>query len=399
MRMTTIARGVLAAAVATGLVVAGATAPAMAAETDTPGFRGDWYPTDWETGEALPLNTVFDWDDVVPAATTAAGSLFDIDDPAERFPFSKDVINGEQHTTGAWLFISPRGKETSPSDWNALEPLVLRAPGAPGIWLPTMKPEGLTVLGDGNPSGTMAVKAVGGEYSFGIAFTQYNGVRVSQDGVFFQHITVEPGNTGKWTIDPVVRPAGHEWGTALGQWDQSLFNTAGGWVASDSGPVDPDQETAEAQIRAQVTESVTSDGPLELVAPFTEPVVLGNATLENNRSVSTGTLGQVEVRDARALSRPGWTLTTAVDDFVREGGSESIAKSHFGIKPRVVSGTGVTAGAEQVAGSATYGSTFAEGAAGSFGTSVLNADLRFLAPEFAPAGTYTSTLTLTLVSR
>ena len=60
----------------------------------------------------------------------------------------------------------------------------------------------------------------------------------------------------------------------------------------------------------------------------------------------------------------------------------------------------MTPGTTQVAGSATYAATFAEGAPqNSVGNTVLNAALTFVAPQDKPAGTYHSTMTLTVVSK
>jgi hypothetical protein len=90
-----------------------------------------------------------------------------------------------------------------------------------------------------------------------------------------------------------------------------------------------------------------------------------------------------------------------VNNFVN--GATSIDKKALGIKPilGVNSGPGLpTVGAEQIAGSAVYAMQFAELVAGTYSTTTnLNADLKFRAPLGTTAGTYTSTLTLTLVSK
>ncbi len=85
-------------------------------------------------------------------------------------------------------------------------------------------------------------------------------------------------------------------------------------------------------------------------------------------------------------------------------GTDTIAASALGIDPKIVSqaGTGATAptlGAATTSGSASYPWNFATLAASKFsGVSTYNADLVFTAPAGKPAGTYTSTLTLTLIS-
>jgi len=131
--------------------------------------------------------------------------------------------------------------------------------------------------------------------------------------------------------------------------------------------------------------------------PASSTSTLGNATIVNGKSQSTGTLGDFQIQDGRTASKPGWELTTtSVGNFTF--GSTTIDKQQLGLAPRNVSGVAATLAAAQVAGSATYPSLFASLPAGTAGSSTLNADLTFVAPEGSPAGTYTSTLTLTLVS-
>ncbi len=97
----------------------------------------------------------------------------------------------------------------------------------------------------------------------------------------------------------------------------------------------------------------------------------------------------------------GWDLTANVDTFVN--GSATVPSSALGIAPSVTAapaGIAVTAGT--TAGAGTNGAVLATGAAGSstgeIGT-LFNAALSFKAPINAVAGTYTSTLTLTLASK
>jgi hypothetical protein len=60
----------------------------------------------------------------------------------------------------------------------------------------------------------------------------------------------------------------------------------------------------------------------------------------------------------------------------------------------------VTAGTPTTAGSASYPFAFAEASVSNgVGTSVIGGALTFVAPQDKAAGTYTSTLTLTLVSK
>jgi Bacterial Ig-like domain (group 3) len=161
-------------------------------------------------------------------------------------------------------------------------------------------------------------------------------------------------------------------------------------------------QTAPRDLQAVIATSI--DGTFALIGPDnTTPAVIGNPTLDpiTGESVSTGTLGAFQVKDDRSISKKGWTLTADVNNFVN--GATSIDKKALGIKPilGVNSGPGLpTVGAEQIAGSAVYAMQFAELVAGTYSTTTnLNADLKFRAPLGTTAGTYTSTLTLTLVSK
>ncbi|HEY3339300.1 MAG TPA: Ig-like domain-containing protein [Propionicimonas sp.] len=155
-------------------------------------------------------------------------------------------------------------------------------------------------------------------------------------------------------------------------------------------------------INADVAGQTLADGEFSLTNLSGDTVNLTSPALVNGASVVSGQLGSFKVTDLRQASTPGWTLKTDVAQFAK--GTDTIAASALGIAPVVVSqaGTGATAptlGAAQVSGSASYPWNFATLAASKFsGVSTYNADLVFTAPASSPAGTYTSTLTLTLIS-
>ncbi len=156
-------------------------------------------------------------------------------------------------------------------------------------------------------------------------------------------------------------------------------------------------------INAEAAAVAPSDGEFSLTNLSGDTVNLTNPAIVNGKSVVSGTLGSFKVTDLRQVSKPGWNLQTSVTDFTK--GTDTIAASALGIKPKAVSqvGTDATAptlGDEQVSGSASYPWYFATLAAGKYsGTSTYDADLTFTAPAGKPAGTYTSTLTLTLISQ
>jgi hypothetical protein len=118
----------------------------------------------------------------------------------------------------------------------------------------------------------------------------------------------------------------------------------------------------------------------------------------NNRSTSTGTLPQVTVIDERYSSKPGWSVTANVENFV--GGGNTIGKANLAIVPSIVTNAGgMTVASTPLAGSAVaYPYTIADAPVNNgIGTSIIGGTLTFSAPIATPAGTYTSTLTLTLV--
>ncbi len=191
-----------------------------------------------------------------------------------------------------------------------------------------------------------------------------------------------------------------------GDHKMAITNTAGDVVAwamftKTDAAIDP---SFTKQINADVANAQTpADGEFSLTNLSGSTVNLTNPALVNGQSVVSGELGNFKVTDLRQVSKPGWNLSTTVADFTK--GTDTIGKSALGIAPKVVSqaGTGATAptmGAAQVSGAAAYPWDFAELAASAYsGVSTYNADLVFTAPAGKPAGTYSSTLTLTLISK
>jgi hypothetical protein len=157
-------------------------------------------------------------------------------------------------------------------------------------------------------------------------------------------------------------------------------------------------------INADVANGTTpADGEFSLTNLSSDTVNLTNPTLVNGKSVVSGELGNFKVTDLRLVSKPGWDLNTTVTDFTK--GTDTIDKEALGIAPSLVSqaGSGATAptlGTAQVSGSAVYPWKFATLPSTNYsGVTTYNADLVFTAPAGKPAGTYSSTLTLTLVSK
>ena len=159
-------------------------------------------------------------------------------------------------------------------------------------------------------------------------------------------------------------------------------------------------------INAVVQTQHPADGEFSLKdLSGTASIELTNPVQTTNGSLSSAKLGKLMVTDLRQVSKPGWNLTTTVGTFTRQGGTDTIANTALGIAPSLVkqAGTGATAptlASALAAGSGSFPYLFATVAGGGWsGQSTYDADLSFLAPSSAPAGTYSSTLTMTLVSK
>lgn len=246
------------------------------------------------------------------------------------------------------------------------------------------------------PAATLTVTKTGSAATIDLGAAN-NGKVVNVYGystpTFLGQYTVSGGTV---TVNIAGLPAGEHTLAVVDTADASILGTGTITLtaAADGSPATRD-------IDADVAYSV--DGNFKLIAPDnTNPAHLGSATLDGTgASVSTGTLGAFSVIDDRGLTKKGWDLTTDVADFTM--GSETIAKSALGLQPTLSANSGPgtpVLGANQVAGAATYTSSFAQLAAGSYSPlSDFNADLTFKAPIGSAPGTYHSVLTLTLVSK
>src|SRR5882757_2121192 len=156
------------------------------------------------------------------------------------------------------------------------------------------------------------------------------------------------------------------------------------------------------------TETITvnvpsSSGPGEFkLTVSTTAVAMSDATSDGTNLNSSGTLSPVTVADTRT-SKPGWSLSGQVDDFV--SGGNTIDANALGWVPLiatpnaagdVVKGAavapGTNPGLKQGAGLAT-----ADAGKGA-GTTTLGAALTLKAPDTTPPGSYTTTLTLSAMT-
>ena len=304
-----------------------------------------------------------------------------VTDLARPWGFNEDLYSGSTiaaydssylcpaASTGASIFLSPVGGERSTSTWSAYAVSAFAPGRTTEVVAPTLTPG---ILINGTP-GALASKASGGRYSLGLACTSNSGVTIV--GAFYRVINMTP-STGDFTFE----------------------------AQADQGTTPP-PPPAGGTVTLAPTTTTPANGVLALTVPAGAAAVFGTPSLVNNKSTTTGTLGNITVNDGRNITREGWNLSATVADFKNSADPTNIiSKSQLGVAPKLIAAgtaaTGVTAAAAQVAGAAlgTYALASAA-AANTVGDSVLNADLTFVAPQDKAAGTYTSTMTLTVVSK
>ncbi|TFD72657.1 hypothetical protein [Cryobacterium gelidum] len=278
-------------------------------------------------------------------------------------------------TTGASTFLATVGNERTVGNFAAKSVALFNpnpaVAGTKELIAVNLTPQNMTA---GTP-GQAAVKAAGGKYNLGFACTTNSGVTVVKST--YRTINITPG-TGNYTIEALTAEA----------------------PAPAPAPAGTSGDVALAP-----TTTAASNGVLALTVPAGAAASFGTPSLVNNKSTTIGTLGNITVNDGRGVTREGWNLSATVADFKNNADPTNIiSKSQLGVAPKLVaagtSATGVTAAAAQVAGAALGTYAFALGsAANTVGDTVLNADLTFVAPQDKAAGTYTSTMTLTVVSK
>ncbi|PNW10537.1 hypothetical protein C1632_01825 [Microbacterium testaceum] len=344
-----------AAAAALALLLVGTGVSAAQAANTPAGSTEPFYIFDATTENLVKNGEAIAFDQLVAGYPVGEG-----------FSNYDKMFTGPAAATGVSVFVSPRGGERDTSKWLGSQMNAFNDTTKKTVLTPALL---LNNLAGANYA---SVKANGGDFSAGLAFTSSNGVTV--EDASFVYITVKPG--GSWSYTATVPATGG--------------NTGGG------------SATTTGDIGLEATTVAPQDGALSLSVPAGATATFGQAQLINNKSTSTATLPEVTVTDERVVSKKGWTLTQTVGAFTSD--SATFTAANLGVAPKVnaagTTATGVTAAAAQTAGSAVYPATFAGAAAGSgTGVTKLSADLTLVAPSDAPAGTYTSKMTLTLVSK
>lgn len=292
---------------------------------------------------------------------------------AENIIVSADAVNPEVEfacpvgTTGAYTFLTVPGTERGGNDtWTGSQPNSLTGTGGINI-------ANITFINQSDGLQAATIKANGGTYSAGVACTFDNGVNVS--AAYYRTATITAG-TGAYTLARVdtVTP-----------------------------PVEPPPVGTTGDIALSAGTVGAANGVLGLSVPAGATATFGAPTLVGNKSTTTGTLPEVTVVDGRVVTHEGWTLGATVQEFENTANSaDTIAASQLSVAPAIVTAGTDSQGA--VAGAAFTGAaasaTFASAPAGQgTGSTVLGGALTFVAPQDKAAGTYDSTMTLTVVSQ
>lgn len=145
------------------------------------------------------------------------------------------------------------------------------------------------------------------------------------------------------------------------------------------------------------------DGALTLSVASEEPVVLPTPVFQEGFLVSQGSIHPVTVTDLR-LTNPGWDLSGQFSAFTAGDEEHSFGPERLGWMPYVseapLAPEGVTAGDAVTANSPGLTEPAPLGAAsegGGYGVSVLGAELNLALPTDTEPGSYSATLTLTVI--
>jgi len=398
------------------------------------------------------LSNTFAWDGEVVGSSSSTAS--------------DSVLSCPATSTGASTFLSTAANTTVPGSWNAYAPISFRS-GTKNILQPNLSPAAQVngnALGVKTSGGTfnlgvactsnsgvtvlaaffrtISVTASTGAYTAAATATDTLGTslptptwsvtteRVVADraagSVYVQDVLT--ANRNQPAIFPGDYATSFQWkrnGNPIAGQTAATYTvadadgyakisvdvvyTAEGVSVTKSSTQTPSVLGGSAVLGGNVSMSAgvqqVENGFLELSLPANAAATFGAAAIENNYSVTRGTLGNIRINDTRWVTTDGWDLQAEVANFV--SGPNTIDKRNLGVVPTVVTAsttaTGVVAAAGTVAGSAAGSFALASAAKGAdlgdTGVTVLNANLTLRAPRTAAAGTYTSTVTLTLATK
>lgn len=178
------------------------------------------------------------------------------------------------------------------------------------------------------------------------------------------------------------------------------------WEADFTGPVDPEEpenpENSDSKnVELDVTVPKQPVEPEEKVFKWNiagDSLSLGTAKQQSIGFVASGTLPEITVSDTREASK-GWTVTGKTTAF--KDGANTFGGNGLGWAPTGSGTEGVVTLGEYVVPGSTNGLSATSTMASATGASTakLNTGVHLLAPTDAPAGDYTSTLTVTAIQK
>jgi Fibronectin type III domain len=158
----------------------------------------------------------------------------------------------------------------------------------------------------------------------------------------------------------------------------------------------PDEILSTGTITAHVIVAASTAGTISMAVPASGAELGTTAQQTDGTRIASGTLGAVTVSDLRvAAEKTPWKVqaTTAAFKPTAAGPGE-FSSTALGSTP-TVTGTGVTPGPVQAAGTASLLRPLANGTSGASGS--VDAGLSLLVPAGTPVGAYTSVITVDLV--
>ena len=346
-------------------------------------------------GSSLSAASAAPGDPLNPQTNGSEGGLYIysntgalIDDPAYVFARTEPLFgSGSQTHVMAAILGTPAATAGSTDSFTFISSAAnLRASGTDSweAWAPGTLPEGgivaptLTASDQsfGNGSGLSGVFAdVGGTYYLGVAFTKNGGITV--DSAVYRTMHILSGN--RFTLDPIEVEAADST-------EQVPADGAGALVS-------------ESPMGFETMNATAATEGFELIMPAAGTIDLGQAQ-RSDSTVLPALLGQFSVIADRSFE-PGWELNVVVNDFV--SGEHLIAATALGYTPVAVNTplpVGISIGSAKAAGSGDFG-PITTGAAGSTTTATgvaFDLGFTFAPPVDAAAGTYTSTVSLDLLS-
>lgn len=326
-----------------------------------PRFAGTWYPADDNEVPIAP-GTTLQWSSQV-VAQAIYGDI-------------NTALKAPSDATGYKYFLVQQGHEYDMTYYSASSTATFSG----DMVEPNLTPTGLiNAAGSNAPvAGQGAVKAAGGAYSLGLAFTKNSGVTIANHGVYFIHIAVAPG--GAYTFSQ-VEVAKTSTTTTLVAPASATENTA----VTLSAAVAPTAATGTVQFK---------DGATDLGSPVA--LNLGGATLTLPSGLSAGShsISAVYSGDSTYATSSSAPSTIAVAGAPVSTTLALTAVSATGKASENVVYT-ATVSPAAATGSVAFSAQLAGGATVALGSSPVSNGVATLTVGGLPAGSWTVTAAFT----